>query len=195
MDLEKISLFSSLSLQSFLNPPESPSQLLFFTSLICFFHFIIQIIQRCPAPKTNIGIREAVPIFHLSFAFRFFFFLKNFGWILSPTSVLFLFPSSNLSFCSLFEYFSLLSHMFDWEDEFIIESYRVPWLIWVQLLVTILLVVVLVFGFGFFASDLSNNPNCNSASSSSSSFSSNRSQSKNPLQNVGSCSDGSKVWI
>ncbi|KAI5669988.1 hypothetical protein M9H77_19841 [Catharanthus roseus] len=83
--------------------------------------------------------------------------------------------------------------MFDWEDEFIIESYRVPWLIWVQLLVTILLVVVLVFGFGFFASDLSNNPNCNSASSSSSSFSSNRSQSKNPLQKVGSCSDGSKV--
>ncbi|KAI3451084.1 hypothetical protein Pfo_007749 [Paulownia fortunei] len=38
-------------------------------------------------------------------------------------------------------------------DELIIESYKIPWLIWIQLLVMILLIVLLFFGFTVFASD------------------------------------------
>ncbi|PIN12027.1 hypothetical protein CDL12_15362 [Handroanthus impetiginosus] len=38
-------------------------------------------------------------------------------------------------------------------DEFIIESYKVPWLIWIQLLVMILLILLLFFGFSIFSSD------------------------------------------
>ena len=33
--------------------------------------------------------------------------------------------------------------MFGFGDEFIIESYRIPWLIWIQLLVMVLLVLLL----------------------------------------------------
>ncbi|KAL6554822.1 hypothetical protein OROGR_006080 [Orobanche gracilis] len=38
-------------------------------------------------------------------------------------------------------------------DELIIESYKVPWLIWIQLIVTILLIIILFFGFSIFTSD------------------------------------------
>ncbi|KAL3613445.1 hypothetical protein CASFOL_042708 [Castilleja foliolosa] len=38
-------------------------------------------------------------------------------------------------------------------DEFIIESFNVPWLIWIQLIVTILLIILLLFGFSIFTSD------------------------------------------
>ncbi|KAK6118409.1 hypothetical protein DH2020_047826 [Rehmannia glutinosa] len=38
-------------------------------------------------------------------------------------------------------------------DEFIMESYKVPWLIWIQLIVTILLIIILLFGFSIFTSD------------------------------------------
>ncbi|CAA0839184.1 Unknown protein [Striga hermonthica] len=40
-------------------------------------------------------------------------------------------------------------------DELIIESYKIPWLIWVQLLVMILLIVLLFFGFTVVTSDSS----------------------------------------
>lgn len=77
--------------------------------------------------------------------------------------------------------------MFDFGDEFVIESQRVPWLIWAQLLVMILLVVILFFGFSIFALDQFNNPSCSSASSSS------QSHSKDPVLNRSSSSHGSKV--
>ncbi|KAL3637439.1 hypothetical protein CASFOL_018607 [Castilleja foliolosa] len=38
-------------------------------------------------------------------------------------------------------------------DEFIIESINVPWLIWIQLIVTILLIILLLFGFSIFTAD------------------------------------------
>ncbi|KAG8373309.1 hypothetical protein BUALT_Bualt11G0010600 [Buddleja alternifolia] len=40
-------------------------------------------------------------------------------------------------------------------DEFIIESYKLPWLIWIQLLVMILLIILLFFGFTVFNSETS----------------------------------------
>lgn len=45
--------------------------------------------------------------------------------------------------------------MVDFGDELIIESYKIPWLIWIQLLVTILLIVLLFFGFALFTFDAS----------------------------------------
>nr|XP_027077624.1 uncharacterized protein LOC113701259 [Coffea arabica] len=77
--------------------------------------------------------------------------------------------------------------MFDFGDEFVIESQSVPWLIWAQLLVTILLVVILFFGFSIFALDRFSNPSCSSASSSS------QSHGKDALLNKSSSSHGSKV--
>ncbi|KAM7513679.1 hypothetical protein LguiA_003262 [Lonicera macranthoides] len=35
--------------------------------------------------------------------------------------------------------------MFDFGDEFVIDSYRIPWLIWIQLLVMFLLIILLYF--------------------------------------------------
>ncbi|XP_057806988.1 uncharacterized protein LOC131021764 [Salvia miltiorrhiza] len=35
-------------------------------------------------------------------------------------------------------------------DEFIVESFKVPWLIWIQLIVMFLLIILLFFGFGVF---------------------------------------------
>ncbi|KAJ8557326.1 hypothetical protein K7X08_002951 [Anisodus acutangulus] len=37
--------------------------------------------------------------------------------------------------------------MYEYGEEMIIESYKVPWLIWIQLIVMILLVLLLFFGF------------------------------------------------
>ncbi|XP_022751032.1 uncharacterized protein LOC111299829 isoform X3 [Durio zibethinus] len=43
--------------------------------------------------------------------------------------------------------------MFDFGDELTIESYRIPWLIWIQILVMFLL-MLLLYGFSLFALDL-----------------------------------------
>ncbi|KAH6799497.1 hypothetical protein C2S51_035981 [Perilla frutescens var. frutescens] len=43
--------------------------------------------------------------------------------------------------------------MSDFGEEFIIESYKVPWLIWIQLLVMILLTILLFFGFSVFTAE------------------------------------------
>lgn len=69
--------------------------------------------------------------------------------------------------------------MFDLNEELVIESFRVPWLIWIQLIVTILLVIVLFCGFSIFSADLSSYPTCGSAPSSS--FTDNCSLEKAPL--------------
>ncbi|KAK4417274.1 hypothetical protein Salat_2553000 [Sesamum alatum] len=45
--------------------------------------------------------------------------------------------------------------MVEFGDELIIESYRIPWLIWIQLVVMILLILLLFFGFTVFTSDSS----------------------------------------
>ncbi|CAA2981554.1 Hypothetical predicted protein [Olea europaea subsp. europaea] len=42
--------------------------------------------------------------------------------------------------------------MFDFGDELIIESYKIPWLIWIQLLATILF-IILLFGISVCTSD------------------------------------------
>ncbi|GAV89921.1 hypothetical protein CFOL_v3_33332, partial [Cephalotus follicularis] len=45
-------------------------------------------------------------------------------------------------------------NMFEFGDELTIESYRIPWLIWIQILVLFLL-IFLLYCFNLFASDLS----------------------------------------
>ncbi|GER47575.1 glycosyl hydrolase superfamily protein [Striga asiatica] len=50
-------------------------------------------------------------------------------------------------------------------DEFIIESFKVPWLIWIQLIVTILLLFLLFLGFGIFTSDLASSSSSAASSS------------------------------
>ncbi|XP_022871769.1 uncharacterized protein LOC111390871 isoform X2 [Olea europaea var. sylvestris] len=65
--------------------------------------------------------------------------------------------------------------MLDFGDELIIESYKIPWLIWIHLLVTILFIILICFGFNIFTSDFSQNPSINMTSASPSS--SNTSQS------------------
>ncbi|XP_019197901.1 PREDICTED: uncharacterized protein LOC109191710 [Ipomoea nil] len=60
--------------------------------------------------------------------------------------------------------------MYEFGEEFIIESYKVPWLIWIQLLITLLLLLLLLVGFSLVASDPSNHPSsaaCGSRPSSS----------------------------
>ncbi|CAH9146579.1 unnamed protein product [Cuscuta epithymum] len=47
--------------------------------------------------------------------------------------------------------------MYEFGEELLIESYKVPWLIWIQLLVMVLLFLLLFFGFSVFSLDLSNN--------------------------------------
>ncbi|KAI3462014.1 hypothetical protein Pfo_018677 [Paulownia fortunei] len=49
-------------------------------------------------------------------------------------------------------------------DELIIESYKVPWLIWIQLIVMILLIILLLFGFSMFTSDPSSSSSAASPS-------------------------------
>ncbi|XVF15086.1 hypothetical protein REPUB_Repub09cG0119000 [Reevesia pubescens] len=53
--------------------------------------------------------------------------------------------------------------MFDFGDELTIESYRIPWLIWIQIIV-ILLLMLLLYCFSLFALDL---PDCSSSASTS----------------------------
>ncbi|XP_019240441.1 PREDICTED: uncharacterized protein LOC109220422 [Nicotiana attenuata] len=57
--------------------------------------------------------------------------------------------------------------MYEFGEELIIENYKVPWLIWIQLVVMILLVLLLFFGFSIL--DLPNNSNSSASSSSSTS--------------------------
>ncbi|XP_051140371.1 uncharacterized protein LOC127257891 [Andrographis paniculata] len=45
--------------------------------------------------------------------------------------------------------------MVEFGDELMIESFKVPWLIWIQLLVTILLLILLFFGLSVFSLDSS----------------------------------------
>lgn len=52
--------------------------------------------------------------------------------------------------------------MYEFGEELIIESYKVPWLIWIQLLVMILLVVLLFFVFSVL--DLPNNSSSGASS-------------------------------
>ncbi|MBA0761087.1 hypothetical protein Gotri_023782 [Gossypium trilobum] len=54
--------------------------------------------------------------------------------------------------------------MYDFGDEVTIESYRIPWLIWIQIIV-LLLLMLLLYGFTLFAFDL---PETSSSSPSSS---------------------------
>ncbi|KAL8034129.1 hypothetical protein ABFX02_12G007100 [Erythranthe guttata] len=54
----------------------------------------------------------------------------------------------------------------DFGDEFIIESYKVPWLIWIQLVITVLIIIILFFGFSIFASDPSSSSSTDSPSNS-----------------------------
>ncbi|EYU24040.1 hypothetical protein ABFS82_12G007300 [Erythranthe guttata] len=54
----------------------------------------------------------------------------------------------------------------DFGDEFIIESYKVPWLIWIQLVITVLIIIILFFGFSIFASDTSSSSSTDSPSNS-----------------------------
>ncbi|XP_019178979.1 PREDICTED: uncharacterized protein LOC109174169 [Ipomoea nil] len=60
--------------------------------------------------------------------------------------------------------------MHEFGEGLIIESYKVPWLIWIQLLVMILIVLLLFFGFSVFTLDLPDNssPNSSAAGPSSS---------------------------
>ncbi|KAK6258971.1 Elicitor peptide - like 1 [Theobroma cacao] len=53
--------------------------------------------------------------------------------------------------------------MFDFGDELTIESYRIPWLVWIQILVMLLL-VVLLFCFSLSALDLPDRTSSASAS-------------------------------
>ncbi|XP_050292417.1 uncharacterized protein LOC126733240 [Quercus robur] len=46
--------------------------------------------------------------------------------------------------------------MFEFGDELTLESYKIPWLIWIQLLVLFLL-IFLLYGFSLLASDRSDN--------------------------------------
>ncbi|XP_011090611.1 uncharacterized protein LOC105171255 [Sesamum indicum] len=55
--------------------------------------------------------------------------------------------------------------MVEFGDELIIESYRIPWLIWIQLFVMILLVLLLFFGFTVFTSDSSTSSSAGAAAS------------------------------
>ncbi|XVF61751.1 hypothetical protein PTKIN_Ptkin08bG0155700 [Pterospermum kingtungense] len=55
--------------------------------------------------------------------------------------------------------------MFDFGDELVIESYRIPWLIWIQILVMLLL-MLLLYCFSLFALDLPHTSSSSSASSS-----------------------------
>lgn len=91
--------------------------------------------------------------------FFFFFFYNNqsnhFSLIILPTSLLQ--PQPPLSLCLFPRIYRLPSHishdMFDFGDEFSIEGgYRIPWLIWIQLLV-LLLLLFLLYSFTRFASD------------------------------------------
>ncbi|GMI67883.1 hypothetical protein like AT5G64880 [Hibiscus trionum] len=47
--------------------------------------------------------------------------------------------------------------MFDFGDEVTIESYRIPWLIWIQILV-LLLLIMLLYGFTLFVLDFPETP-------------------------------------
>ncbi|KAG9138340.1 hypothetical protein Leryth_001538 [Lithospermum erythrorhizon] len=60
--------------------------------------------------------------------------------------------------------------MYEFGEELIIESYKVPWLIWIQLLIMLLIILVLFFGFTIFSLDstdsIQSSSNTSAASSS-----------------------------
>ncbi|PIN13802.1 hypothetical protein CDL12_13573 [Handroanthus impetiginosus] len=53
--------------------------------------------------------------------------------------------------------------MVEFGNELIIESYKIPWLIWIQLLVMVLLIILLFFGFTIFTSDSSTSSSSSSS--------------------------------
>nr|GMC63095.1 uncharacterized protein LOC109174169 [Ipomoea batatas] len=73
--------------------------------------------------------------------------------------------------------------MYEFGEGLIIESYKVPWLIWIQLLVMILIVLLLFFGFSLFTLDLPDNssPNSSAAGPSSSAGAAGQTHGKGPL--------------
>nr|GLL19522.1 uncharacterized protein LOC109174169 [Ipomoea trifida] len=73
--------------------------------------------------------------------------------------------------------------MYEFGEGLIIESYKVPWLIWIQLLVMILIVLLLFFGFSLFTLDLPDNssPNSSAAGPSSSGGAAGQTHGKGPL--------------
>ncbi|CAK9147648.1 unnamed protein product [Ilex paraguariensis] len=89
--------------------------------------------------------------------------------------------------------------MFDLGDELIIENYRIPWLIWIQLVVLFLLIIIL-FYFSISTSDLSENTTTATATATASHQSrgslviSTKSHNNNPARlNTTSSSHKSKV--
>lgn len=87
--------------------------------------------------------------------------------------------------------------MVDFGDEFTIESYRIPWLLWIQLLVFVLL-IFLLYCFSFLAS---NHSDRTSASPSASHLVSQETQKGKPIPKnnsttvVSNCFEISQVWI
>ncbi|KAH7520700.1 hypothetical protein FEM48_Zijuj08G0173000 [Ziziphus jujuba var. spinosa] len=71
--------------------------------------------------------------------------------------------------------------MFDFGDELTVESYRVPWLIWIQALVMFLL-IILLYCFSIF--DLSDTDNHTSSTASPSSSSRRVSNDAHPLSKL-----------
>lgn len=77
--------------------------------------------------------------------------------------------------------------MFNFGDELLVESYKIPWLIWIQLLVTFLLIVLLYY-FGLFALDLSVDTSSSvTALPSTGLFISKESRKYNPTTTITSC--------
>ena len=89
--------------------------------------------------------------------------------------------------------------MFEFGDELSLESYKIPWLIWIQLLVLFLL-IFLLYGFSLLASDRSDNYS-STASPSTSRMVSNENQIEKsiPKHNntsiVTNCLETTQVWI
>ncbi|GAA0150590.1 hypothetical protein LIER_09505 [Lithospermum erythrorhizon] len=88
--------------------------------------------------------------------------------------------------------------MYEFGEEFIIESYKVPWLIWIQLLIMILLIILLFCGLTIFSDDstdsIQTTNNYSAASSSGQSQVNNNATSLNSqvaeIQNVKGNSEG-----
>ncbi|KAI3747417.1 hypothetical protein L6452_09873 [Arctium lappa] len=89
---------------------------------------MVGFIRNCVIPNMSLGK-------------AFFLFLQKISM-----NLVFVFYSNNkVQLCRLSLSLLSLSRMFEFGDELIIESYRIPWLIWIQLLAMFLLVILLYY--------------------------------------------------
>lgn len=151
------------------------------TCIYLFIYFVSRLLRRTCflTPLTLSSSLLAFPHTHtslpVSISSVIFFFLNwNFFITKQPNNSLLIFPPTNQLLLLLFQIFTTKflknrknswKTMLDFGEELTRETLKIPWLIWIQIIV-LLLLVILLYCFSLFPLDLSQESTCNNTNTS-----------------------------